>query len=179
MFMNDSIMSPNSNFIKIYMFRQCTIIFLLFCFIPITYCKADSISIGSTGPGGGIVFYIDKSGIHGLEAQRADAGVFSWDSAMEAASAYGAGWRLPTLTELNLLYKQNTVVGIYGGTFADTYWSSTERSDSLWTTSPCFKSFYSTGGFIPGERFYRPDQYGYEGCLTKYSMFKARAIRSF
>jgi hypothetical protein len=115
------------------MFKQHIIIFLLLCFISITNSQADltdnqgyNISLGSTRDGGGIVVFIDSSNSHGLEAKRVDeTGVFTWDAAVAAASAYGASWHLPTKDELNLLYQQKNVVG----GFAGFYWSSTDLAN--------------------------------------------------
>lgn len=108
------------------MFKQHIIIFLLLCFILITNSQADPISLGGTRDGGGIIVFIDSSNLHGLEAKRADeAGVFKWDAAVAAASAYGADWHLPTKDELNLLYQQKSVVGGFSGF----YWSSTELAN--------------------------------------------------
>lgn len=92
-------------------------------------------SLGSKGPGGGIIFNIDSSG-HGLEAKASDeTGELTWPQAVAAASAYGSGWHLPTKDELYLLYLQRTVVLGFAGNL---YWSSTESGSGLaW-----YRSFY-------------------------------------
>ncbi|MGR9014998.1 MAG: DUF1566 domain-containing protein [Gammaproteobacteria bacterium] len=142
------------------MFRQQIIIFLLLCFLPVTYSQADSnscISLGSTRDGGGIVFFLDSSYSHGLEAKRADEpGVFKWDAAIAAASAYGADWHLPTQNELNLLYQQKTITGNFSGF----YWSSTEQgSRHAWSR------YFGLIGFQVG--------------LTKDYALRVRAVRAF
>lgn len=76
----------------------------------------------------GIVFALNTRG-GGLLAKANDYIVsgrisFTWPEAMQGAQSYGAGWRLPTKDELNLLYQQRGVVGGFGlGGF---HWSSTE-----------------------------------------------------
>jgi Collagen triple helix repeat (20 copies) len=80
--------------------------------------------LGDTGPNGGIVYYVDGSGEHGLEARSADApSSLNWSGAVTAANAYGPGWHLPKKTELELLYEQKAVVG---GFVSGDYWSATE-----------------------------------------------------
>lgn len=90
---------------------------------PITeQSKKNRLRIGDNGPSGGIVFYIDASGLHGLEAKKADeATELELDEAITACSSYGLDWRLPTQDELNLLYNRKKVVG---GFSSDHYWSS-------------------------------------------------------
>lgn len=112
---------------------------------------------GSKGPGGGIVFYVDNSGSHGLEAKTADeAGELDWTAAIIAASAYGSGWRLPTKDELNLLYQQKTVVGGFAN---DSYWSSTENNRNL-----------------VGYQYF-PD--GNQDNASKSNTLRVRAVRAF
>ena len=113
--------------------------------------------LGDRGPQGGNVYYVDASGEHGLEAKAADEiNSLSWSDAVTAASAYGAGWHLPTKTELKVLYEHRNVVG---GFAKDDYWSFTELdSNSAWIQ-----------GFVNGDQ----DRY------NKYSKLSVRAVRAF
>jgi hypothetical protein len=102
-------------------------------------------SLGSKGPGGGIVFNVDYSGAHGLEAQPADytsqpgdgsdpdEPFYRWEHATTAAGGYGAGWRLPTKNELNLLYQQKAIVAKFFENCC--YWSSTVGFEEVWSQS--------------------------------------------
>jgi len=47
----------------------------------------------------------------------------NWDDAKEACRALGKSWRLPSKTELNILYKNRKKIGGFSDYF---YWSSTE-----------------------------------------------------
>ena len=113
--------------------------------------------LGDRGPQGGKVYYVDASGEHGLEAKATDEiNSLSWSDAVTAASAYGAGWHLPTKTELKMLYEQKNAVG---GFAKDDYWSATELdSNSAWIQ-----------GFVNGDQ----DRY------NKYSKLSVRAVRAF
>jgi curved DNA-binding protein CbpA len=88
-------------------------------------------ALGGKGPDGGIVFSIDASGAHGLEAQATDEdSALDWHAAGYAAHSYGHGWRLPSKEELHLLYQQKALVG---GFAEDFYWSSTHLGEaSAW-----------------------------------------------
>ena len=107
-----------------------------------------ALSIVSRGP---IVYYVDGSGCHGLEAQSTDASsgaAMDWATAISTSAAYNTTtitgvsglkfsttafpslsatpatpncWHLPTKTELEYLYEQKTVVGGFALTY---YWSS-------------------------------------------------------
>ena len=90
--------------------------------------------IGPSGPGS-IVYYIDGSGTHGLEARAADEpSSLPWEGANPAAEAYNnppcptdatrttGCWHLPTKTELELLFEQRGAVGSF---MLGKYWSST------------------------------------------------------
>ena len=82
--------------------------------------------IGDTGPGGGIVFYLEASG--GLEVSRL-LGDYNWNDAINAARNYRGGgmsdWYLPTKTELNLVYVNLHKAGIVN-LGASWYWSSSQ-----------------------------------------------------
>jgi hypothetical protein len=83
--------------------------------------------LGNTLPDGGIVFYVDSSGSHGLEVKAADEfDLLNWEDAIDAASNYGSGWRLPTSDELQLLYEQKSNIG---GFAAGNYWSSSSSEN--------------------------------------------------
>ena len=119
--------------------------------------KYATYKLGDILPDGGIVFHVDASGKHGLEAKAADEPKdLTWSAAIAAASAYGSGWYLPTKGELNLLYQQKNVLGGFanGG-----YWSSTEDSvDVAWN-----------------QLFANGDQY----IFNKTYILKVRAVRAF
>lgn len=95
--------------------------------------------LGNIGPAGGIVFNLDSSGKHGLEAQACDYNIggdiqncyyseshcFSWAEAQTIPSYYGSEWRLPDKDQINQLYIQGAIVGGFGNN-KGSYWSSTE-----------------------------------------------------
>ena len=122
-----------------------------------SYKPGTTYELGDMGPQGGKIYYVDDSGEHGLEAKATDEiKSLSWSDAVTAASAYGAGWHLPTKTELKVLYVHRNVVG---GFAKDDYWSSTELdSNSAWNQ-----------GFVNGDQ----DRY------NKYSKLSVRAVRAF
>lgn len=77
---------------------------------------------------GGIIFYLDETGQHGLIAAKKDiTGEADWDEAMQFCEAYReagySDWRLPTEIELNQLFLQRELVG---GFVRFSYWSATE-----------------------------------------------------
>jgi Protein of unknown function (DUF1566) len=120
--------------------------------------KSDEVYVlGGIAPQGGIVFFVDEFGKHGLEAKTADeTNSLTWIDAVTAASAYGPGWHLPTKAELKLLYEHKKLVGGFAN---DDYWSSTELdSNSAWIQ-----------GFFNGDQ----DRY------NKYSKLSVRAVLAF
>ena len=106
--------------------------------------------IGGKGLHGGRVFFVDESGLHGLEAQpydlyehymdyRRDQSIFdrlfsgkrlgiTWGDALKTIERNYPGWRLPTKEELNLLYLQKDLIR----GFTDRhYWSSTKNNTTI------------------------------------------------
>ena len=72
---------------------------------------------------GGIVYWVNSSGSHGLIADVKDLSLYNWKDAISACREKGEGWHLPDLIELNKLYKNKDKAGglyLYGGY----YWSS-------------------------------------------------------
>ena len=62
--------------------------------------------------------------IGNLEVMTEDlGGNMTWDEAVKACEDLGDGWRLPTKTELNILYENREKIGGFAIT---NYWSSTE-----------------------------------------------------
>ena len=70
-----------------------------------------------------------RKSINGLEVSD-NLGNMSWDDAIIACKKLGAGWRLPTKDELNMLYKNKEEIGGFVNYY---YWSSTENDfNSAW-----------------------------------------------
>ncbi|MEI8031812.1 MAG: DUF1566 domain-containing protein [Chlorobiaceae bacterium] len=95
--------------------------------------------------GGGVVFYLDSTGEHGLIAARSDAkghslqkeeGFHNWYSASNGATEFLEGfsnWTLPNKEQLNQLYLHRREVGGFTETV---YWSSSEgNADEAWAQS--------------------------------------------
>lgn len=103
--------------------------------VTLSCAQGGSCVVGDTGPGGGVVFFVDNSGKY-LEAAPADlAGGYAWEAAVDAARNYQGGgksdWRLPTKEELRELLQQFSIVNISAAVF---YWSSSESdATSAWS----------------------------------------------
>src|SRR5680860_1482263 len=79
---------------------------------------------------GGIIFAIDPSNKTGKIAHMDDEGPMTWNNAMTIHEQLGEGWRLPTLDELRLIYKNIGQGADNRGEFADElYWSATPFDD--------------------------------------------------
>ena len=110
---------------------------------------------------GGIAFYVDGTGMHGLVAAKSDfQDLMSWGNAKLAcenlvSNSY-SDWFLPNKEQLNQLYKLRSVVGGFSGI---TYWSSSENgADNAW-----MQFFYN----------------GYQLQGNKASDSRVRAVRAF
>ena len=63
----------------------------------------------------------------------------TWDEAKKACQSLGKGWRLPTKTELNVVFKNKNKIG---GLTNCNYWSSTETDygeNGIWGVYQGFK----------------------------------------
>jgi hypothetical protein len=94
--------------------------------------------------GGGVVFYVDGTGKHGLIVAKADMptlssdkeeGGFTWSDAKMACTTFESNgyrdWFLPNKEQLNQLYNNKSAVG--GFSENHYYWSSTEyNADIAW-----------------------------------------------
>ena len=112
-------------------------IFLLTGMILISVSGRSSAAEPKIGEsyGGGVVFYVDGTGQHGLIAAKKDMtghsegkeeGVMNWYDANVAANAFVEGysdWFLPNKEQLNQLYLNRNAVGNMIDTY---YWSSSE-----------------------------------------------------
>ena len=54
---------------------------------------------------GGVVYWVDDTGKHGLIAYGKDLGIMKWERAVQSCKDLGAGWHLSTKDELDKLYK--------------------------------------------------------------------------
>lgn len=90
--------------------------------------------------GGGIVFFIDNTGNHGLIAAKKDVachssncgeGRFVWNDAVAACHDFVSNgyrdWFLPNKEQLNQLYLKKNVVGSFAD-YSTGYWSSSEST---------------------------------------------------
>jgi Protein of unknown function (DUF1566) len=80
----------------------------------------------------------------------------NWNDARMACGALGDGWRLPSKLELNILYENKTIIGLFRNV---TYWSSTEY--------PGFRYPVWVLNFLNGSQYH----------LFKTSMHNVRAVR--
>lgn len=84
---------------------------------------------------GGIVAYVNSTGMHGLIIADRDLGGYDWDSAKKKCDAYKAGgyfdWRLPTKDELQKMYAARFKTGAYA---KGMYWSSTDAGKGMIST---------------------------------------------
>jgi len=86
----------------------------------------SSLNIGERHEGG-IVFSVDSVNKKGKIAHVDDAGPMPWQDAMIIHDQLGDGWRLPTLEELQLMYKNIGQGADNSGEFAGgLYWSATD-----------------------------------------------------
>ena len=118
-------------------------IVLLSCMSIVTVSSLSSAATPKIGDSynGGVVFYVDGSGQHGLIAAKTDMtgssgkaeGFFNWYAAKIAACTFIDGycdWFLPNKEQLNQLYIHRSSVGGILNTY---YWSSSESdSNKAW-----------------------------------------------
>jgi hypothetical protein len=114
-----------------------------------TACKKNETKTYAIGDEafGGIVIQVDETKEHGLVVAKSDQVTYAmhknWNDSKAIVEAYsegGEGWRLPTQTELELIY--STKASLTGFDNRD-YWSSTLGNGTAWS-----KYFGSTmGGF--------------------------------
>ena len=131
--------------------RNITILFLLA--FSIAACtqreseadqKKGAYKIGSTGPGGGVIFYVKGNTYMEISPNLGD---YKWSDAIKAAKDYRGGgytnWYLPSKDELNLAYinwfksihdtGDDDLNFMFSMTVSDVCWSSSEyNSDSAW-----------------------------------------------
>ena len=118
---------------------------------------------------GGIVFYLNNTGQHGLIAAKADMqghsagkedGCFTWMDAQAACHNFVSNgysdWFLPNKDQLNQLYLNESAVGDFVDKF---YWSSSERD-----ASNAWRQFFGDG---------------YQHDYSKSQGYRARAVRAF
>ena len=96
----------------------------------------------------------DRKSINGIEVSD-NSGSMSWDDAIIACKKLGAGWRLPTKDELNMIYKNKEEIRGFANYY---YWSSTENdTNDAWS-----QDFGS----------------GYQSNFSKYGSIYVRAVRA-
>jgi len=84
---------------------------------------------------GGIIYFIDKSGEHGLIMSEKDLGSYSYETALKKVTKFTAGnsyaWRIPSKDELTKLFAyQQPLNSLSKGN----YWSSTPDQDNyVWS----------------------------------------------
>jgi hypothetical protein len=92
----------------------------------------------------------------GLEVMKTDLGKMEWDEAKKAFENLGGGWRLPTIEELEKIYKYKDKIGNFA--LKSKYWSSTESgANGAWYV-----------GFLKGNVF----------DAAKFNTYYVRAVRT-
>jgi hypothetical protein len=120
--------------------KSITNLWMLFLLTGLSLISVSSLSYAATPKigdsyGGGIVFYIDNTGQHGLIVSKTsvtghssakEEAVFTWYDANVVANAFVDGysdWVLPNKEQLHQLYLNKNIVG---GMLDTYYWSSSE-----------------------------------------------------
>jgi hypothetical protein len=75
-------------------------------------------------------FFDNKTGIKYQIARVSFELKLNWDDAISVCNKLGDGWKLPTITELEIIYKQFYENGEHD-LKEGTYWSSTEENEEL------------------------------------------------
>jgi hypothetical protein len=98
---------------------------------------------------GGIIIELDADQKHGLVVAKVDqvtyADHINWSNSkaqVEAYEAGGSGWRLPTRTELELIYENQSTFGLSGFDNRN-YWSSTQGNNNT-----AWSQYFGTPGWI-------------------------------
>ena len=96
---------------------------------------------------GGIIIELDTTNEHGLVVAKVDQVAYveklNWSNSQAQVEAYengGSGWRLPTRTELELIYNNRSAFSLTGFENRN-YWSSTLGTNTAWS-----KYFGAPGG---------------------------------
>ena len=96
---------------------------------------------------GGIIIELDTTNEHGLVVAKVDQVAYveklNWSNSQAQVEAYengGSGWRLPTRTELELIYNNRSTFSLTGFENRN-YWSSTLGTNTAWS-----KYFGAPGG---------------------------------
>jgi len=98
------------------------------------YWKARSSAAVKPGDkkDGGVVYWVDGTGKHGLIAYGKDLGIMKWERAVQSCKDLGPGWHLSTKDELDKLYRAR--LDIVASYFF--FQSSTEAEDgTVWLES--------------------------------------------
>ena len=132
--------------------RNCSFAFFYLFFLFLFFASATSVmaqdspkkATEDASPyigekmGGGIVFYIEKGGKHGLISSPSDQGQGNWFQAVQLCKDYRGGgyndWFMPSKKQLFALYQVRSAVG---GFEQALYWSSSEgrrgaARDGVW-----------------------------------------------
>jgi len=123
--------------------------------------------IGDKGPGGGIIFYADDSVFKEVSPM---LGSFNWENASKVATDYKGGgftdWRLPSSSELNMIYENLRKKNI-AALGDDYYWSSSMYGKD--------SSHYWFQKFSDG----RQSNHFYTEESHRDKIYSVRAVRSF
>lgn len=116
---------------SIKLFFITTVLFATMSMDAFAQTRKTFYRIGDTGPGGGIVFYIDGNRYY--EAKEVFI-AYKWQTAINKCEEYCANgyddWYLPTKYELNLIYQNLRKTGKVSG--VTSYWSSSQNGDKAW-----------------------------------------------
>jgi len=134
-------------------------IFVLFILsIIFTSCDDKYGDFGKKGPGGGYIFFSEGGQFKECSGE---LGQSTWSAAVTTASSYKGGgytdWKLPTRSELDLMYK-NLKKNDLGGFSNSRYWSSEGDSYDKWAFN---------------------FEYGIDGRHGTEASFCVRAVRSY
>ena len=141
--------------------KSITRLWMMFLLAGLSLISVPSLSFAASPKigdslGGGIVFYVDGTGQHGLVVAKTDMtghstgkeeGVMNWYDSNTAANAFVDGysdWFLPNKQQLHQLYLNKSAIGGIVDTY---YWSSSE-SDA----SNAWAEYFVNGNQVAGSK---------------------------